>query len=128
MLDALGNVAEFANSNAFMAKDGVVFTPIPNGTFLDGITRQRVIGLLRAAGITVVEALLSYRDFSTADEIFSTGNFQKVAPITRIDERALPTGPLYQKARALYWRFAHSVALTHLIHDEGAAARTSDRD
>jgi branched-chain amino acid aminotransferase len=112
MLDALGNVAEFANSNAFMAKDGVVFTPMPNGTFLDGITRQRVIELLRAAGVVVEEATLSYRDFSTADEIFSTGNFQKVAPITRIDERALPTGPFYQKARALYWRFAHDVDLT----------------
>jgi len=59
----------------------------------------------------VVEAFLTYRDFSTADEIFSTGNFQKVAPITRIDERDLPTGPLYQQARALYWRFAHDRAL-----------------
>ncbi len=47
MLDMLGNVAEFGNSNVFMAKDGVVYTPAPNGTFLNGITRQRVIGLLR---------------------------------------------------------------------------------
>ena len=36
----LGNVAELANSNVFMAKDGVVFTPIANGTFLAGITRS----------------------------------------------------------------------------------------
>ena len=50
MLDMLGNVAEFANSNAFMVKDGVVFTPVPNGTFLDGVTRQRVIGLLAWCG------------------------------------------------------------------------------
>ena len=40
--DVLGNVAELATSNIFMAKDGVVFTPIANGTFLAGITRQRV--------------------------------------------------------------------------------------
>ena len=46
MLDMLGNVAEFGNSNVFMAKHGVVYTPAPNGTFLNGITRQRVIGLL----------------------------------------------------------------------------------
>ena len=46
MLDMLGNVAEFGNANVFMAKDGVVFTPAPNGTFLNGITRQRVIDLL----------------------------------------------------------------------------------
>ena len=53
--DMLGNVAELANSNVFMAKDGVVFTPMPNGTFLNGITRQRIIKLMRDAGISVVE-------------------------------------------------------------------------
>ncbi|WP_204283172.1 aminotransferase class IV, partial [Klebsiella pneumoniae] len=45
--DALGNVAEFANANAFLAKDGVVRTPVANGSFLAGITRARVIALLR---------------------------------------------------------------------------------
>jgi len=107
MLDALGNVAEFANSNAFLARDGVVFTPAPNGTFLDGVTRQRVIGLLREEGVEVIETRLSYADFVAADEIFSTGNFQKVAPIARIDARDLAPGPIYKKARALYWEFAH---------------------
>lgn len=110
MRDMVGNVAEFANSNAFMAKDGVVFTPIPNGTFLNGITRQRVIGLLRADGVPVVEKTLSFDDFLKADEIFSTGNFQKVAPMTRIDDRELHPGPIYMRARALYWDFAHSRA------------------
>ena len=43
MRDMLGDIAEFANSNAFLVKDGVVFTPAPNGTFLNGVTRQRVI-------------------------------------------------------------------------------------
>ncbi len=95
MLDMLGNVAEFGNSNVFMAKDGVVFTPVPNGTFLNGITRQRVISLLRADGVTVVEKTLRYADFLAADEIFSTGNFAKVAPVIRIDERELKPGPLY---------------------------------
>ena len=63
MLDMLGNVAEFGNANVFMAKDGVVFTPVPNGTFLNGITRQRVIDLLRGDGVTVVEKTLRYEDF-----------------------------------------------------------------
>src|SRR3546814_10567161 len=40
MLDPIGNVAEFATANLFMAKDGVVHTPAPNGTFLNGITRS----------------------------------------------------------------------------------------
>ena len=106
--DLLGNVAELATSNIFMSKDGVVFTPTPNGTFLAGITRQRVIGLLRAAGVTVVEKTLTYGDFQTADEIFSSGNYSKVVPIGRIDDRVIQPGPLYTKARNLYWEFAHS--------------------
>jgi branched-chain amino acid aminotransferase len=106
--DALGNVAELANSNVFMAKGGTVFTPIANGTFLSGITRMRVIALLREAGVPVVETVLRYQDFETADEIFSTGNASKVMPVTRIDDRSLQPGPLYRKARELYWEYAHS--------------------
>jgi branched-chain amino acid aminotransferase len=106
--DMLGNVAELATSNVFMAKDGVVFTPTPNGTFLDGITRQRVIGLLRGSGVSVIERTLAYKDFQLADEIFATGNYSKVVPATRIDERSLPFGPLYTKARELYWEFSHT--------------------
>ena len=107
MRDALGNVAELATSNVFIGKDGVVFTPVPNGTFLAGITRQRVIELLRDAGVSVVETALSYADIESADEIFSSGNYSKVMPVTRIDQRALQPGPLYRKARELYWEFAH---------------------
>jgi len=106
--DVAGNVAELANSNVFMAKDGVVRTPIPNSTFLAGITRKRVIGLLREAGVEVIETVMRYEDFEAADEIFSTGNASKVLPVTRIGERSLQPGPLYRKARALYWEFAHS--------------------
>jgi branched-chain amino acid aminotransferase len=108
MLDMLGNVAEFGNSNVFMAKDGVVYTPAPNGTFLNGITRQRVIDLLRGDGANVVETTLRYSDFECADEIFSSGNFAKVAPIVRIDDRSLQPGPFYSRARKLYWDFSHA--------------------
>lgn len=108
--DLLGNVAELATSNIFMAKDGAVFTPLPNGTFLDGITRQRVISLLRDAGASVIEKTLAYQDFESADEIFSTGNYSKVVPVTRIGSRQLTPGPFYSKARELYWAFAHAKA------------------
>ena len=111
MLDLLGNVAEFGNANVFMAKDGVVFTPAPNGTFLNGVTRRRVIDLLRGDGVTVVESTLRYQDFVGADEIFSSGNFAKVAPVIRIDDRSLQPGPFYAKARKLYWDFAHATKL-----------------
>jgi branched-chain amino acid aminotransferase len=101
-------VAELATANIFMVKDGTVFTPAPNGTFLSGLTRARVIALLRAAGIEVVETRLRYRDFEQADEIFSTGNYSKVMPVNRIDERSLQPGPIGRRARELYWDFAHS--------------------
>jgi branched-chain amino acid aminotransferase len=107
MLDMLGAVAELGNSNVFMAKDGVVHTPAPNGAFLNGITRQRVINLLRGDGVTVIETTLRYSDFENADEIFSSGNFAKVAPVIRINLRQLQPGPYYTKARKLYWEFAH---------------------
>jgi branched-subunit amino acid aminotransferase/4-amino-4-deoxychorismate lyase len=50
----------------------IVYTPATNGTFLNGITRQRVIDILRADGVPVIEKTMSYTDFERADEIFST--------------------------------------------------------
>ena len=106
--DLLGNIAELGTANIFMAKEGVVYTPVANGTFLNGITRQRVIRLLKEASIEVRETVLTYPDFEKADEIWSCGNYAKVAPVTRIDGRTLAPGPLYRKARELYWAFAHA--------------------
>ncbi len=108
MNDVLGNIAELATANLFIGKDGVVLTPAPNGTFLNGITRQRVIKLLRDDGVDVVETTLKYSDLETADEIFSSGNYSKVMPINKIDGRSLQPGPLYRKARELYWAYAHA--------------------
>ncbi|WP_417680232.1 branched-chain amino acid aminotransferase [Roseibium sp.] len=108
VLDMLGNVAELTSANIFMAKDGVVHTPVPNGTFLAGITRFRVIKLLRDAGYTVHERTLRYEEFLDADEIFSTGNYNKVVPVNRIETRDIQPGPIAAKARALYWDFAHA--------------------
>ena len=108
MRDMLGNVAELGNANVFMVKDGVAYTPAPNGTFLSGITRARVIKLLRDSGVEVVEKALTHCDFLDADEIFSAGNFAKISPYTRIEDRNLQIGPITSRARKLYWEFAHS--------------------
>ena len=108
MRDLVGNVAELTAQNIVLVKDGVVYTPVPNGTFLNGITRQRVIGLLRDAGVTVVERTIRPEELLEADEIFSTGNHGKVVPCVRYESRALEAGPMYRQARELYWAFAHS--------------------
>jgi branched-chain amino acid aminotransferase len=108
MCDMLGNVAELATANVFMAKDGVVLTPMANGSFLNGVTRQRVLQLLRSDGKDTREATLRFSDFDEADEIFVVGNYGKVTPVRRIDGRDLQPGPFYRRARERYWEFAHS--------------------
>ncbi len=104
--DANGNVVELATANLWIAKDGVAKTALCNGTFLNGITRQRVLQLLRDSGTPTIETTLTRHDVLDADEVFSTGNFGKVLPITRVEDRNFQTGHLYQKARDLYFAFA----------------------
>ena len=106
--DMLGNVAETGTANIFLARDGVVRTPAPNWSFLNGLTRQRVIGLLRQDGITVEECALRFEDFLAADEVFITGNYSKVMPVLRVESREFQPGRIFRRARELYWDFAHS--------------------
>ena len=106
--DAMGNVAETATANIFMVKDGEVFTPIPNGTFLSGITRARHISNLNAADVKVHETVLTYTDFETADEIFMSGNMNKVTAVTAFEDFRFQIGPITKKVRELYWDWAMS--------------------
>ncbi|CUH63017.1 Branched-chain-amino-acid aminotransferase [Thalassovita autumnalis] len=106
--DAMGNVAETGSANIFMVKDGEVFTPIPNGTFLAGITRARHIANLRADGVTVHETVLSFEDFHGADEVFMSGNMNKVTPVTAFDDTKYQIGPMTKRVKELYWDWAAS--------------------
>lgn len=106
--DAMGNVAETGVSNIFMVKDGEVFTPVPNGTFLAGITRARHIKNLRADGVTVHETVLSFDDFRGADEVFMTGNLNKITPVGEFDGTIYETGRMSKRAYDLYWDWAAS--------------------
>ncbi len=106
--DALGNVAETATANVFMVKDGEVFTPIANGTFLAGITRARHISNLKADGVQVHETVLSFDDFRQADEVFLSGNMSKVTPVTAFEDRQYQVGPMTRRVREMYWDWAAS--------------------
>ena len=108
LFDMLGNVAELATANVFIARDGEILTPAANGSFLNGVTRQRVIKLLAHDGKPVREATLAYADFESADEIFVVGNYGKVTPVNRIDSRSLQPGPAFRRARELYMQYSHS--------------------
>jgi len=109
--DVMGNVAETATANVFMVKDGAVFTPIANGTFLAGITRARHIENLRADGHEVHETVLSFTDFEQADEVFLSGNMMKVTPVTAFEDTSYQVGPVTRKAYDLYWDWAASSPL-----------------
>ena len=108
VLDLAGNVAETCSSNVFLAKDGVVSTPVPNGTFLAGITRHRTIQLLRNSGIKVEERTVKVAELDDADEIFTTGNAGKVQPVNRYESRDLQPGPIAARAHELYMAYART--------------------
>jgi branched-chain amino acid aminotransferase len=110
--DAVGNVAESASANVFMVKDGEVFTPIPNGTFLAGITRERHMINMATDGMKVHETVLSFDDFHDADEVFLSGNMMKVTPVSAFDDTTYEIGenanPVTRRVREMYWDWASS--------------------
>ncbi|MBP0481607.1 branched-chain amino acid aminotransferase [Sagittula salina] len=108
--DAMGNVAESATANVFMVKDGAVFTPIANGTFLAGITRARHMANMKAEGIDCFETVLSFEDFAEADEVFLTGNMNKITPVTGFEDTSYQVGPMTKRLRDMYWDWALSGA------------------
>ena len=106
--DAMGNLAESATANVFLVKDGAVFTPIPNGTFLAGITRARHIANLRADGVEVHETVLTFDDAHAADEVFLSGNFAKVTSVRAFDGTEYRSRAMTERVRSLYWDWAAS--------------------
>jgi branched-chain amino acid aminotransferase len=83
MLDYRGNLAEGTGANLFLAINGELHTPIPD-CFLNGITRQTVIGLAKSRGIKVVERHIPPADLARAEEVFVTGSAAEVTPVGEI--------------------------------------------
>ncbi|MGE0046755.1 MAG: branched-chain amino acid aminotransferase [Hyphomonadaceae bacterium] len=83
MLDWRGQVAEATGANIFLVKDGVIHTPTPD-CFLNGITRQTVIGLARARKIEVIERAIWPNELAGFDEIFLTGSAAEISPVREI--------------------------------------------
>ncbi|NRA87785.1 MAG: aminotransferase class IV, partial [Rhizobiales bacterium] len=85
MLDYKGNIAESTGSNIFFVKDGELHTPDPC-CFLDGITRQTIIGLAEDAGIKVNVRTIAPSELADFDECFLTGTALELTPVRQIDE------------------------------------------
>lgn len=110
--DGDGDVAEFATANIFLVTAaGTVVTPVPNGTFLSGITRARVMALLAKEGMVVEERTVKPAELESALEIFNTGNFGKVTPCVRYESRTLAVGPITTLARQRYMEFTESALI-----------------
>ena len=105
MLNHKGEVAECTGDNIFIVKHGVLKTPPADAGILEGVTRNTVMELARAASIPVQETALTRHDIYTADECFLTGTAAEVIPVVKCDGRAIGTGKPGPVTRRLRERF-----------------------
>jgi len=93
MLDWEGRVAECTGANIFFTKDGAIHTPIAD-CFLDGITRQTVIGLAKARGVDVHERRILPEELASFNECFICGTGAEVTPVSEIGPYKFTPGNL----------------------------------
>ncbi|RID90045.1 branched-chain amino acid aminotransferase [Gemmobacter lutimaris] len=91
--DYRGYVAEATGANIFFVKDGEVHTPLPDA-ILNGITRQTVIGMLRAKGITVHERHIMPEELADFEQCWLTGTAAEVTPVGQIGDYMFEVGAL----------------------------------
>lgn len=91
--DYRGYVAEATGANIFFVKDGEVHTPLPDA-ILNGITRQTVIGMLRAKGITVHERYIQPAELEGFQQCWLTGTAAEVTPVGQIGDYTFEVGAL----------------------------------
>ena len=102
MLNTKGEVAECTGDNIFVVKRGVLKTPPTDAGILEGITRNAVLELARAAQIPTQEIGLTRHDVYAADELFLTGTAAEVIAVVKVDGRVIGAGkpgPTTQRLR-----------------------------
>ncbi|MBO6868133.1 MAG: branched-chain amino acid aminotransferase [Pseudomonadota bacterium] len=93
MFDYRGYVAEATGANIFFVKDGEVHTPKPD-CFLNGLTRQTVIGMLKERGITVHERHIMPEELEGFEQCWLTGTAAEVTPVGQIGDYTFEVGAL----------------------------------
>lgn len=101
MYDYRGYVAEATGANIFFVKDGEVHTPDPD-CFLNGITRQTVIGMLKDRGITVHERHIMPEELEGFEQCWLTGTAAEVTPVGQIGEHTFEVGTLTREIAESY--------------------------
>lgn len=100
-----GLVTEGTASNIFVVHSGIISTPPKSDCLLPGITRDLVIELARANGLTVKERDIKQGELETADEIWLTSSTREIAPVVKLDNRVVgdgAAGDYWKKIIALY--------------------------
>ena len=85
-----GLVSEGSGQNLFLVRDGILITPMIDGTSLSGITRHSVLHIARSMGIEVREQLVPREMLYACEEMFFTGTASEVTPIRSVDH--IPVG------------------------------------
>ena len=93
MYDYRGYVAEATGANIFFVKDGAVHTPLPDA-FLNGITRQTVIGMLQDRGIEVIERHIMPEELADFEQCWLTGTAAEVTPVGQIGDYTFTVGDI----------------------------------
>ena len=107
MFDYRGYVAEATGANIFFVKDGEVHTPLPDA-FLNGITRQTVIGMLKDKGIKVHERHIMPSELEGFQQCWLTGTAAEVTPVGQIGDYNFEVGSLTQQISADYEKMVRS--------------------
>lgn len=107
MYDYRGYVAEATGANIFFIKDGVIHTPKPD-CFLDGITRQTVIGLAKDRGYEVIERHIKPEELSDFSECFITGTAAEVTPVGEIGPHKFTPGEITHNLHEDYIAAVHA--------------------
>jgi branched-chain amino acid aminotransferase len=101
MMDYRGYVAEATGANIFFVKDGEVHTPLPD-CFLNGLTRQSVLGLLRERQIQVHERHIEPGELEGFEQCFLTGTAAEVTPVSEIGPWSFEVGALAREMVGAY--------------------------
>ena len=103
MLDQKGVVCEGTGENVFVIRDGLISTPPPSASILDGINRKSVIEIARDLGYTVVERDVARAELALADELFLTGTAAELTPVREIDDIELgPPGEITRQIQRVF--------------------------
>lgn len=107
MFDYRGYVAEATGANMFFVKDGEVHTPKPDA-FLNGITRQTVIDLLKKKGISVIERHIMPDELEGFEQCWLTGTAAEVTPVGQIGDYSFEVGALTKEISESYDKLVKS--------------------